>query len=222
MKNIIAFAGRKQSGKTTCAEYVKNLYNNTAYNRLLDNVQAKYLAKIYNFADPLKQDICMNILGLTHDQCYGEDEYKNTLTSIKWKDIPTYNISWTYSKDYDPSGFMTARQVMQHIGTNIFRQIKNDVWSHATINKIQNESAALAIIADCRFPNEVRAIQNAGGMVIKLTRNPYNSNHESEVALDEVAYPASNFDLVIHNENLSIQEQNIYVLNFLKKKEVLS
>lgn len=222
MIKIIAFAGRKQSGKTTCAEYVKNLYNNTAYNRLLDNVQTKYLAKIYNFADPLKQDICMNILGLTHDQCYGEDEYKNTLTSIKWKDIPEYNISWTYSKDYDPSGFMTARQVMQHVGTNIFRQMKNDVWSYATIKKIQNEKPSLAVIADCRFPNEVEAVRSAGGLIIKLMRNPYNSDHESELALDEAVYDHKNFNLIINNTNLSIEDQNNIIYHFLINKKVLS
>jgi hypothetical protein len=33
--------------------------------------------KIYNFADVLKQDICMNILGLEYDQCYGSDDEKN-------------------------------------------------------------------------------------------------------------------------------------------------
>lgn len=207
MTHIIAFAGRKQSGKTTCSEFVAQYFNG---------------AKIYNFADPLKKDICMNILGLSYEQCYGDDEAKNSLTSIRWKDIPEYNISWTWSKDYDPSGFMTARQVMQQIGTNIFRQIKNDVWSSATINKIQNEKPGLAIIADCRFPNEVEAVKNAGGLVIKLTRNPYNSDHESEVALDEIVYPTSNFDLVIYNDSLTIPEQNETILKFLKKKKVLS
>jgi hypothetical protein len=198
------------------------LYNSTIYDELFDVVKTKYVAKIYNFADPLKQDICMNILGLTHDQCYGDDTSKNSLTSIRWEDMPGYNISWTYSKDYHPSGFMTARQIMQHIGTDIFRKLKNDVWSHATINKIQNEKPALAIIADCRFPNEVDAVKSVGGIVIKLMRNPYNSDHESELALDEIVYDHNNFDLVINNETLSIDDQNSLIQNFLITKKVLS
>ena len=56
MTTIIAFAGRKQSGKTTCAQFVNNILST------LGSVQ------IYNFADPLKQDICMNMLGLTYDR----------------------------------------------------------------------------------------------------------------------------------------------------------
>lgn len=197
MTKIIAFAGRKQSGKTTCSEFVAKYFNGAIepYNR----------AKIYNFADPLKKDICMNILGLTYEQCYGEDIDKNTLTDIQWD-----------------GSRLTAREVMQFVGTDLFRKMKNDVWSSATINKIKSEKPQLAIIADCRFPNEVQAVRDAGGIVIKLTRNPYNSDHESEIALDEIVYPNSNFDLVIYNENLSIQQQNEIIFNFLKKKEVIS
>lgn len=197
MTNIVAFAGRKQSGKTTCSEFVAKYFNGI--------IEPFNGAKIYNFADPLKKDICMNILGLTYNQCYGEDIDKNTLTDIGWEGKK-----------------LNAREVMQFVGTNIFRKMKNDVWSGATINKIKNETPNLAIIADCRFPNEVEAVKNAGGIVIKLTRNPYNSSHESEVALDEINYSNSNFDLIIHNESLTIPEQNEVVLNFLKKKRVLS
>ena len=43
---IIAFAGRKQSGKTTSAEYLVKQYESTHdYGK----------ARIYNFADSLKQ-----------------------------------------------------------------------------------------------------------------------------------------------------------------------
>jgi hypothetical protein len=197
MTNIVAFAGRKQSGKTTCSEFIAKYFNGV--------IEPFNGAKIYNFADPLKKDICMNILGLTYNQCYGEDIDKNTLTDIEWEGKK-----------------LNAREVMQFVGTNIFRKMKNDVWSGATINKIKNETPNLAIIADCRFPNEVEAVKDVGGIVIKLTRNPYNSNHESEVALDEVNYCNSNFDLIIHNESLTIPQQNEVVLNFLKKKKVLS
>lgn len=188
---IIAFAGRKQSGKTTCSEFVKDLFPDED-------------VKIYNFADPLKKDICMNILGMTHDQCYGSDEQKNELVNCYWDGKQ-----------------LTAREVMQFVGTNIFRQMQNNVWADATIKKIQNEQPKLAIIADCRFPNEVEAIKNAGGIIVKLTRNPFNSNHESETALDWNRYNHNNFDIVITNHILSIPHQNEVVYRFLKKKGIL-
>lgn len=189
MTKIIAFAGRKQSGKTTCSECVASHFHG---------------AKIYNFADPLKQDICMNILGLSYDQCYGSDDQKNELVDCYWEGTQ-----------------LTAREVMQFVGTNVFRAMQQNVWADATINKILKEQPPLAIIADCRFPNEVAVVRRAGGLVIKLTRNLYHSDHPSETALDEKHYSTSNFDLVVNNEIMSISEQNDLIIKFLQKKEVL-
>lgn len=190
MTKIVAFAGRKQSGKSTCAEFIKSLCDEND-------------VKIYNFADPLKTDICMNILGLTRDQCYGNDEDKNTITDIVWN-----------------GNKLTAREVMQFVGTDLFRKMKHDVWAGATIAKIQKESPKLALIADCRFPNEVEAIKNIGGTVLKLTRNPFNSDHDSETALDHRNYDPRNFDIIITNHLLTIPHQNEVIYKFLKKKGI--
>lgn len=211
MKSIIAFAGRKQSGKTTCAEFVAECFNktglseeyhkNTRYNGSLVNYNK---AKVYNFADPLKKDICMNILGLTYDQCYGSDDKKNELVNCYWENKQ-----------------LTAREVMQFVGTDIFRKIQNNVWADATINKITSESYGLAIIADCRFPNEVEAVKNAGGFVVKLNRNPFNSDHSSETALDSTNYSYTNFDLILSNESMTIDQQNKSVYDFLIKNNII-
>jgi hypothetical protein len=192
MTKIIAFAGRKQSGKTTCAEAVLNYTGS-------DNQ-----IKIYNFADPLKKDICMNILGMSYNQCYGSDEHKNELVNCYWNNKR-----------------LTAREVMQFVGTNIFRQMQNNVWADATIHKIKLEQPDLAIIADCRFPNEVQAIKDVGGVVIKLMRNPYDSTHESEIALDPDQYDYANFDLVVENQGMTIQEQITTIITFLEHKGIL-
>lgn len=196
MTKIIAFAGRKQSGKTTCAEFVCNEY--------VGNLLGE--TKIYNFADPLKQDICMNILGLTECQCYGSDEQKNELVNCYWPET---------------SKPMTAREVMQYVGTDIFRKIQKNVWADATISKIKKEAYDLAVIADCRFPNEVEAVKNAGGMVIKLNRNIYDSDHASETALDYGNYDYKNFDYVIDNQHIDINTQNTLINAFLQKKGLL-
>jgi hypothetical protein len=193
---IIAFAGRKQSGKTTCSEFIRTYAN--------ASIQPYNATKIYNFADPLKQDICMNILGLSYQQCYGTDDQKNELVNCFWDNRQ-----------------LTAREVMQMVGTEMFRTMQKNVWSDATIRKIHIENPPLAIIADCRFPNEVEAIKNANGLIIKLKRNPYNSSHASELALDPEHYPESNFDLVIENDNLSINEQNQIIHHFLFTKGIL-
>lgn len=196
MTHIVAFAGRKQSGKTTCANHIRYVAS-TLYPEGTE-------VGIYNFADPLKKDICINILGLTAEQCYGSDDNKNSVTHIEWEGRK-----------------LTAREVMQIVGTDIFRNMYNNVWVNATINKILREQPKLAIIADCRFPNEVEAVQDAGGMVVKLNRNPHNSDHPSETALDAANYSPNHFDLVVYNGSMSIEDQNNLITKFLQKKGIL-
>ena len=202
---IIAFAGRKQSGKTTSCEYVKHLICQNSNSLDVRNC-GDFPIKIYNFADPLKQ-LCINILGLTEEQCYGTDENKNEVVDCFWPGIDAK---------------MTAREVLQYVGTDVFRRMQNHVWSSATIRLIQKEKPKLALIADCRFPNEVDAVKKAGGMVIKLNRNLYESTHASETALDEGNYDQSNFDLVIANLEGSIGEKNNIIKNFLIHKGILT
>ena len=81
MTKIIAFSGRKQSGKSTAGEYLQSL---------MYSLNPKIDIRTYSFADPLKQ-ICINLLGLSNEQCYGSDEDKNSLTSLRWEDIPDFS-----------------------------------------------------------------------------------------------------------------------------------
>ena len=191
MTKIICFAGRKQSGKSSCCEYL--------YEQLKD----KCSVQIYNFADPLKQ-VCIDVLGLAPRQCYGEDKYKNELVDCQWNGKQ-----------------LTAREVMQILGTDILRTMQHNVWAGATIRKIQRDNPDVALIGDCRFPNEVEAVQKVGGIVIKLNRNIYHSDHASETALDRQNYDELNFDAVIQNQFMDIEAKNEVLSRILKEKDVL-
>lgn len=195
MTKILAFSGRKQSGKSTGSEYVESLINN-------NSLDLSY--RVYSFADPLKQDICINILGLTYAQCYGSDEDKNTLTDLVWD-----------------GKILTAREAMEIIGTDIFRRLKNNVWVDATLNKIRKDNVDLAIIPDCRFPNEVNTILDNSGYVIRLTLDPFNSQSNSEKALDENNYDWNKFSLIINNQKMTIDKKNESILRFLSNKGIL-
>jgi hypothetical protein len=173
--------------------------------------------RIYNFADILKKDICMNILGLNQDQCYGSDDDKNSLTDIKWENMPKLGILEPENLE-EKTGFMTAREVMQFIGTDIFRNIKTDIWCDATIRKIKKDNPKIAIITDCRFPNEVDAIRQNNGYVMRLTRSPFDSDHISETVLDKDNYDWFNFDIIIDNAELSIYDQCELIKKFLTDK----
>jgi hypothetical protein len=239
---ILGVSGRKQSGKSTTGNFIYSMYlshlnisekvyindlgqimvsdllgdtnyagvfdptamystNDYLITKVFDKLNS--VIKIYNFADILKQDICINILGLSHEQCYGSDEDKNKPTNLFINNKPA-----------------SAREILQYIGTDIFRQLKPDVWVLATIQKIQKEKPQIAVITDCRFPNEVDIIKKNNGKVLRLSRNLHCSEHISETILDANNYSWDNFDFIIDNANMSMLEQFTETQNILA--EILS
>ena len=158
----------------------------------------------FSFADPLKS-IAIQLFGLTRDQCFGTDEDKNTPTDIIWKDMPGKSRS---------KKKMTAREFLQSFGTDVCRKIKPDVWTSSCIDRVQTSQTELAIIPDCRFPNEVEAIKEAGGKVIRLTKSRHDDSHLSETALTD-SYEG--FDVVIDNKKLDLHESNMALMNVLKE-----
>jgi len=209
---------------------------------LADNLDP--YVKLYSFADLLKTEVCMKILGLTYEQCYGTNEQKDSLTGLKWEDMPGVITEKTIENEsgnmlpdcfdeqsieeqqkgldrlgliYHKSGYMTSRETLQYFGSNVMRRAYNSVWVDATLRRIQGENAACAIICDCRFPNEVEGVQKAGGKVVRLTRSPYEDIHLSETPLDEGKFDWNKFDLVIKNENLTIDESNTQLYKKLKE-----
>lgn len=236
---ILGISGKKQSGKTTVGNFILSLYisklrladkvyldnegkiivsdfcgydtyqgdfdihwlNYVKPDNILDGLnRLNQNIRIYNFADILKQNICMEILGLKYEQCYGTNEQKDELTNMYWSDKQ-----------------LSCRDVMQVVGTDMFRALDKDVWVRSTINRIVDDRPELAIITDCRFPNEVEAIKKIDGKIIRLTRNPHNSDHTSETILDENNYDWSNFDYVIDNSNLSMYDQVSGIKNILEQ-----
>lgn len=270
MTKIIAFSGKKQSGKTTATNFLFGIemlsiqepklidyfrindagklivpakHDDEVVDSIFDPITPnestiQFLAtniwpyiKQYNFADVLKQRICIGLLGLSWNQCYGSDDDKNTETKYKWEDMPGVITSKTlYSKIktvdnvfYHEKGVMSARDIMQYVGTKIFRKIYGDIWVEACINHILSEQPEIAVIGDCRFPNEVKAIQDAGGVVVRLTRNRNSEDTDvSETALDEYHYDWKNFNAIVDNENMTIKEQNMSVYNVLTELGVLN
>jgi len=152
--------------------------------------------KNYSFAAPLKE-ISMGLFGLTNEQCNGTDKQKNTLTNMKWGDMPGITATKKNKRKK-----MTAREFLQYFGTEVCRKMYENVWADRCLSDIESEGPLLAIIDDCRFPNEADAIQKAGGKIIRLTRSPHEDEHSSESALNEW----DNFDAVIDNAELNINE----------------
>ena len=166
--NIVALAGTKQSGKTSSCVFIQQAFDALP--------ETKGVAKIYNFADPLKQ-MCVDIFGFKHSQCYGSDEEKNELIDCYWPQSGKQ---------------MTSREVMLYVGTDVFRKIQTNVWSDATMRLIKSENSDLALIADCRFPNEVDVVKKAGLELSEVPKNLLEAMEGKEYA---VKMPASKDDI---------------------------
>ena len=176
---------------------------------LFDNDLGKYI-RLYSFAEKLKK-MCIDLLGLKEEWVFGTDEQKNTPTHINWKDVWFVEDAKTM-----PPIPMTVREVLQFVGTNIFRSMYENVWIDSCLRQIDNDAPEIALISDVRFENEVTAIQNKGGLVIGLKRSPYKKSdkHASETQVEKC------FDLcdtVIDNSNLSIAQQNEQIYLAIKK-----
>jgi hypothetical protein len=111
---------------------------------------------------------------------------------------------------------MTAREFLQYFGTEVMRNIKDSIWVDYTMKRINKEQSSVAIIPDVRFPNEINAIKEAGGIVIRLTRDPFESDHDCEKALDAESFDWDKFDNIIDNKGNI--DQLLTDLNKLQKK----
>jgi len=158
--------------------------------------------KLYNFADSLKE-ICIGLFDIPSECVYGTDEQKNQIQEhLRWENMPGVIEPEQIGLTTHNSGPMTAREFMQFLGTDIMRRMYEPIWTKNCIKRIYSDNPEIAIIADCRFPNEADAIIQEDGLIIRLTRNIYECDHKSETALDSY----SGFSSVLDNKNLSINE----------------
>lgn len=267
MAKVIGVSGKKQSGKTSLAYYLKALilqshgmYNKDDYSILQDEegnvfftsndpsyspVEVKTIkneiVEVYSFGDALKE-LCIYTLGLTWEQCYGTDENKNTLTNFKWDNFPMsirkkysnetkkesdhasensvkFGFSTSRTINVPRTGQLTAREIMQVAGTDIFREMFDDnIWVDSTFSRIKRDKVKIAIIADVRFPSEVYAIKNQiDHNIVRLNKNNHSSDsHPSEISLDNFKWEElGDKVLLVDNKNLEMQTKNDLVYDWL-------
>ena len=124
-----------------------------------------------SFAAPIK-DLVSNMFNIDRFLLEGSDCKLRTL-----RDDPKFGA-------YGKSG----RELLQVIGTGMRHIVDTNVWVDMAIKQCISDERY--VFSDVRFPNEVEAINSAGGFVIGVKRTGFNGdNHESERALDGYALP---------------------------------
>lgn len=201
-KVLIGISGKKGSGKDyTCRRIQEEVGH----------------GKKFAYADPIKQ-IASDYFGVPLEISNASQDVKeNTKTDWLWEEIPSNYFTGDmrqYPEDYPkpPSkngktGPMSVRDLLQWIGTEVFRNnMHTDFWVKCTIGRIlrhkgyfkvdisdkEEKTENLYIITDVRFPNEAKAIQEQGGVVIRIKDDflPNKDEHPSERALDSEDKPS--------------------------------
>lgn len=98
--------------------------------------------------------------------------------------------------DWDGQKDEVGRSLLQYVGTDVVRKEKPDFWVNFLISifDLFGDNWDCAIIPDCRFPNEVERLKEAGYVVkhIRVEREHESSltneqrSHPSETAMDAV------------------------------------
>ena len=200
---IIAFAGRKRSGKGMLAKGMREYSPNVV---------------IIAVADSLKL-LCCKLLKITYDEL---TQMKDDGTTFEAK-VDDYWVS-TIKHEVKISDniirneiggrvFTNVREVLQIIGTDLIRKYSPDWHIDKTIERIKSYGDdKIVVVEDVRFPNEKRRIEEIGGDVYFIIRPNYwdVSNHPSEKALK---YTDFNDNRIIINEYS--KEQMIEYFNAL-------
>jgi len=142
---IIGVCGFIGSGKDTIADYLTNFHG----------------FRRESFANSLK-DAVAQVFGWDRTMLEGR-----TTQARAWREQVD---PWWSQRLNMPN--LTPRWVLQYWGTEVCRKaFHDDIWIASLENKLRNSTDDI-VISDCRFPNEIKSIKDAGGIVIRVVRGP--------------------------------------------------
>jgi hypothetical protein len=140
---IIGVCGFIGSGKDTIADYLTNFHG----------------FRRESFANTLK-DAVSYVFGWDRTMLEGR-----TKQAREWREQVD---PWWSERLNMPD--LTPRLMLQLWGTEVCRNgFHDDIWIASLENKMRKTSDNI-VISDVRFPNEILAIKNAGGQVVRVVR----------------------------------------------------
>ncbi len=154
---IIGFVGFIGSGKDTAADYLVNFHG----------------FRRDSFANTLK-DAVAAVFGWDRVLLEGR-----TKEAREWREQRDEWWSQRLGRD------ITPRWILQYWGTEVCRQgFHDDIWIASLENKMRKTTDNI-VISDVRFPNEIKAIHNAGGKVIRVKRGEEPEWYDAAVSMNK-------------------------------------
>lgn len=211
-KLVIGIVGNIGSGKDTISHYLSQFHD---FNQL-------------SFANSLK-DAVASVFGWDREMLEGK-----TPESREWRE--TVDLFWSKRLSMPT---LTPRWVLQQWGTDLARKhFHDDIWIASLENKI-NKASTNIVISDCRFPNEIQAIRDLGGYIIRVQRGDLpewykdaemaikgsivaiNSLKDRNIHYSEWAWVGSKYDVLITNDG-TIDELHRKVADFVENRLEIS
>lgn len=208
---IIGVCGFIGSGKDTVADYLTNFHG----------------FRRESFANSLK-DAVAHVFGWDRTMLEGR-----TKQAREWREQVD---PWWAERLNMPD--LTPRWILQNWGTEVCRRgFHDDIWIASLENKLRNSKDDI-VISDCRFPNEIKSIKNAGGIVVRVVRGPEPAWYETALSVNrgesgnttwalskkklerlkihasETAWVGTKFDAVLDN-NYSIDDLYAQVISLV-------
>ena len=154
---IIGVCGFIGSGKDTIADYLVNLHH----------------FRRESFANTLK-DAVAQVFGWDRTMLEGR-----TKQAREWREQVD---PWWAERLGIPH--LTPRYILQQWGTEVCRKnFHDDIWIASLENKLRNSKDDV-VISDCRFPNEIKAIKAAGGIVVRVVRGVEPEWYDAAVSVN--------------------------------------
>jgi len=213
---IIGVCGFIGAGKDTVADYLTNFHG----------------FRRESFANSLK-DAVAQVFGWDRTMLEGR-----TKQAREWREQVD---PWWSERLNMPN--LTPRWVLQYWGTEVCRRaFHDDIWIASLENKLRTSKDDI-VISDCRFPNEIKSIKDAGGIVVRVVRGPEPEWYEDAVNANrgengnyswvtsrsrleklgihasETAWVGTDFDKVLDN-NSTIDDLYNQVINLVPDRPV--
>lgn len=172
---LLALSGKKQSGKDTVCQIIKDMLAREA---------SPYSLKHINFADALYKEVAIALWPAIE---YSPKAIQGKIDYIKANKDNFRLILQGWGTDYRRKLF----------GKDYW--IKKWEQQNRCIGPMHT-STTIVLCSDCRFLNEYETIRRYGGNVWRISRTPgYIDDHPSETELD-VTEEQGGFDRHIHND----------------------